>query len=137
MTTAEIRQSEAGALAFGRETYGDSLADAMYLGTFGAIHYFGPTFYDSRISKQVQSFFITYADGKYSFLPAAQFKLDSDDDRKDFERRQHIWWDYIGAIQCAYERGRQQSIRRLKEYNLPTEQIAEYTGLTAEEINAL
>ena len=31
MTTADIRQFEAGALAFGQKTYGDDLADAMYL----------------------------------------------------------------------------------------------------------
>ena len=41
MTTTEIRQLEAGALAFGQKTYGDDLADAMYLGTFSSIHYFG------------------------------------------------------------------------------------------------
>ena len=34
MTTAEIRQLESGALAFGQKTYGNDLADAMYLGTF-------------------------------------------------------------------------------------------------------
>ena len=39
MTTTEIRQLEAGALAFGQKTYGDDLADAMYLGTFNSIHY--------------------------------------------------------------------------------------------------
>jgi len=33
MTTADIRQFEAGALAFGQKTYGDDLANAMYLGT--------------------------------------------------------------------------------------------------------
>ncbi|MBR3472984.1 MAG: hypothetical protein IKO85_08335 [Bacteroidaceae bacterium] len=54
--TADIGQHEAGALAFGRKTYGDDLADAMYLGTFGSIHYFGPVFYDFRISKNVESF---------------------------------------------------------------------------------
>ena len=37
MTTADIRQIEAGALAFGQKTYGDDLADAMYLGTWGAV----------------------------------------------------------------------------------------------------
>ena len=44
MTTADIRQFEAGALAFGQKTYGDDLAFAMYLGTFSTIHYFGPVF---------------------------------------------------------------------------------------------
>ena len=44
MTAADIRQHEAGALTFGRETYGDDFADAMYLGTFNSIHYFGPVF---------------------------------------------------------------------------------------------
>ena len=56
MTTADIRQFEAGALAFGQKTYGDDLADAMYLGTFSTIRYFGPVFYDFRISKNVESF---------------------------------------------------------------------------------
>ena len=41
MTSTEIRQLEAGALVFGQKTYGDDLADAMYLGTFSSIHYFG------------------------------------------------------------------------------------------------
>ena len=95
MTTTEIRQLEAGALVFGQKAYGDDLADAMYLGTFSSIHYFGPVFYDSNKSKQVQSFFITNADGQYCFLPAEQFELCSDTDRKEFERRQHIWWDMI------------------------------------------
>lgn len=55
MTTTEIRQLELGALAFGQKTYGDDLADAIYLGTYSSIHYFGPVFYDSNKSKQVQS----------------------------------------------------------------------------------
>ena len=106
MTTADIRQHEAGALTFGRETYGDDLADAMYLGTFNSIHYFGPVFYDFRISKNIESFFIIWAAGEYRFMSANKFELSSDKDRRDFERRQHIWWDMIGSIQCAYERGR-------------------------------
>ena len=57
MTTTEIRQLESGALAFGQKTYGDDLADAIYLGTYSSIHYFGPVFYDSNKSKQVQSCF--------------------------------------------------------------------------------
>ena len=116
MTTTEIRQLEAGALAFGQKTYGDDLADAMYLGTFSSIHYFGPVFYDSNKSKQVQSFFITNADGQYCFLPAEQFELCSDTDRKEFERRQHIWWDMIGSIQCAYERGKRSCVFNLKKH---------------------
>ena len=106
MTTAEIRNLEAEALAFGKTTFGDDLADAMYLGTFSSVHYFGPVFYDFRKSEQVQSFFIVCGDGKFSFLPAEQFELCSDTEQRDFERRQHIWWDMIGAIQCAFERGR-------------------------------
>ena len=137
MTTADIRQFEAGALAFGQKTYGDDLADAMYLGTFSTIHYFGPVFYDFRISKNVESFFITCADGEFCFLPASQFKLSSDKDRQDYERRQHIWWDMIGSIQCAYERGKCRIARRMKEGGLTAKQIAEATGLTAEEVSHL
>ena len=93
-------------MTFGRETYGDDLADAMYLGTFNSIQYFGPVFYDFRISKNIESFFIIRADGEYRFMSSNKFELSSDKDRRDFERRQHIWWDMIGSIQCAYERGR-------------------------------
>ena len=137
MTTADIRQFEAGALAFGQKTYGDDLADAMYLGTFSTIHYFGPVFYDFRISENVESFFITCSDGEFRFLPASQFELSSDKDRQDYERRQHVWWDMIGSIQCAYERGKRKIARCMKEGGLTPNQIAEATGLTAEEINSL
>lgn len=112
MTTTDIRQLESGALAFGQKTYGDDLALVMYLGTFSSIHYFGPVFYDSNKSKQVRSFFIINTDNRYCFLPAEQFELGSDTDRKEYERRQHIWWDMIGSIQCAYERGRRNSVLR-------------------------
>jgi hypothetical protein len=137
MTTADIRQIEAGALAFGQKTYGDDLADAMYLGTFSTIHYFGPVFYDFRISENVESFFITCADGEFRFLPASQFELSSDKDRQDYERRQHIWWDMIGSIQCAYERGKRKIARRMKAGDMGVEQIAKATGLMAEEIDSL
>lgn len=106
MTTTEIRRLEAEALAYGQKTYDDDLADAIYLGTFNSIHYFGPVFYDSQKSKQVHSFFITCTEGRYSFMREEQFELSSDNDRKEYERRQHIWWDMIGTIQCAYERGK-------------------------------
>lgn len=137
MTTNEIRQLEAGALVFGQKTYGDDLADAMYLGTFGAIHYFGPVFYDSRKSEQVKSFFIVCDDGDFRFLPADQFELSSDEERKEYERRQHIWWDMIGSIQCAYERGRRNSVRRLKNMDMPVEDIAHHIGLTIDEVKKL
>ena len=137
MTTADIRQIEAGALAFGQKTYGDDLADAMYLGTFSTIHYFGPVFYDFRISENVESFFITCSDGEFRFLPASQFELSSDKDRQDYERRQHIWWDMIGSIQCAYERGKRKIARRMKAGDMGVEQIAKATGLMAEEIDSL
>ena len=137
MTTEDIRQIEAGALAFGQKTYGDDLADAMYLGTFSTIHYFGPVFYDFRISENVESFFITCADGEFRFLPASQFELSSDKDRQDYERRQHIWWDMIGSIQCAYERGKRKIARRMKTGDMGVEQIAKATGLMAEEIDSL
>ena len=137
MTTADIRQIEAGALAFGQKTYGDDLADAMYLGTFSTIHYFGPVFYDFRISENVESFFITCADGEFRFLPASQFELSSDKDMQDYERRQHIWWDMIGSIQCAYERGKRKIARRMKAGDMGVEQIAKATGLMAEEIDSL
>ena len=137
MTTADIRQFEAGALAFGQKTYGDDLADAMYLGTFSTIHYFGPVFYDFRISKKVKSFFITCADGEYHFLPAIQFELSSDKERQDYERRQHIWWDMIGSIQCAYEREKRKIARRMKAGGMSVEQIAKATSFMAEEIDSL
>lgn len=137
MTTTEIRQLEAGALAFGQKTYGDDQADAMYLGTFNSIHYFGPVFYDSNKSKQVQSFFITHADGQYRFLPSEQFELCSDTDRKAYERRQHIWWVMIGTIQCAYERGKRNCVHRLKNIDMSAELISKHTGLTVEEVNRL
>ena len=137
MTTFEIRQLEAGALAFGQKTYGDGLADAMYLGTFSSIHYFGPVFYDSNKSKQVQSFFIVCGDGDFSFLPAERFELGSDTERREYERRQHIWWDMIGSIQCAYERGRRDSVRQLESSGCPVEDIAHYAGMTIDEVNKL
>ena len=137
MTTTEIRQLEAEALAFGQNTYGDDLADAMYLGTFSSIHYFGPVFYDSRKSKQVKSFFVVCGDGEFRFLPAEQFELSSDTERKEYERRQHIWWDMIGSIQCAYEKGRRNSIRRLKQMEFPIEDIAHCTGMTIDEVKKL
>ena len=137
MTTTEIRQLEAGALAFGQTTYGDDLADAMYLGTFSSIHYFGPVFYDFRKSEQVKSFFIVCDDGEFSFLPADQFELSSDMERCEYERRQHIWWDMIGSIQCAYERGRRNSVRLLKTTGFPVEDIAHYSGLKIDEVKKL
>lgn len=137
MTTADIRQFEAGALAFGQKTYGDDLADAMYLGTFGSIHYFGPVFYDFRISKNVESFFITYDAGEYHFLPVSQFELNSEKDRENFERRQRIWWDMIGSIQCAYEKGKLKIARRMKAGGINVEMISEVSGLTIEDIKKL
>lgn len=137
MTTNEIRHLEAEALVFGQKTYGDDLADAMYLGTFDAIHYFGPVFYDFRRREQVKSFFIVCGDGKFSFLPAEQFELNSEKDRNEYERRQHIWWDMIGSIECAYERGRRNSVRKLKTHGIPEEDIAHYTGLTIDEVRKL
>ena len=43
----------------------------------------------------------------------------------------------IGSIQCAYERGKRKIARCMKEGGLTPNQIAEATGLTAEEINSL
>ena len=57
---------------------------------------------------------------------------------KDFQRRQHIWWDYIGVIQSAYRRGKHKTMAsQMKTDSMAVEQIAKYTGLTAEEIEAL
>ncbi|MBQ6101044.1 MAG: hypothetical protein IJL04_01995 [Bacteroidales bacterium] len=112
MESAEIKNYENGALAFARDIYGKNLADAMYLGTFGEIHYFGPVFYDSK--KKDKDIFITFSNDQYSILPTDRFRLDTED-RHDFERRQHIWWDYIATLQCAYERGRREAAMRLKQ----------------------
>ena len=113
MESAEIKNYEHGAPAFARDIYGKNLADAMYLGTFGEIHYFGPVFYDSK--KKDQDIFITFSNGQYSILPVDRFRLDTEEDRHDFERRQHIWWDYIATLQCAYERGRREAEEKLKQ----------------------
>lgn len=53
METDEIKKYENEALAFARGIYGNNLADAMYLGTFGETHYFGPVFYDSKDSSTI------------------------------------------------------------------------------------
>ena len=106
--TEDIKQTEQGALEFVRNIYGKKVADAMYLGTFKDISYFGPVFYE-RDEKR-KSFLITYCEGKYDFLLPEKFSLDSDEDVKDFQRRQHIWWDYIGVIQSAYRRGKREAI---------------------------
>jgi hypothetical protein len=75
---------------------------------------------------------------KYHFLPSEKFALDSDEDLKDFERRQHIWWDYNAVIQCAYRRGKRKGIASsMKEKGVAVEVIAKYTGLSAEEIEEL
>ena len=70
-------------------------------------------------------------------MSANKFELSSDKDRRDFERRQHIWWDMIGSIQCACEKERRKIARRMKDDGITTTQIAEANGLTAEEIDGL
>ena len=96
--TEEIKQTEKGALEFAQKVYGEDLADAMYLGTYG----------------------------------------DSDEDLKDFERRQHIWWDYNAVIQSAFRRGKNEGIAsRMKAKGIAIEDIVEITGLNSWVIEAL
>ena len=74
----------------------------------------------------------------YHFLPSEKFALDSDEDMKDFERRQHIWWDYNAVIQSAFRRGKRKGMAsRMKEKGFAVEDIAEITGLNTWEIKAL
>ena len=109
METEEIKKYETGALlAFAKSVYSDDLADAMYLGTFGETHYFGPVFYDSK--KKDQDIFIIFSNNQYGILPTNQFNLKTEEDICDFERRQHIWWDYMATLQCAYERGKRKRV---------------------------
>ena len=81
--TEEIKQAEKGALDFAKNVYGDSLADAMYLGTYGGISYFGLVFYEKDASRP--SFVITDIEGEYHFLSSEEFALDSDKDLKEFD----------------------------------------------------
>jgi hypothetical protein len=134
--TEEIKQTEKGALEFAQKVYGEDLADAMYLGTYGGISYFGPIFYEKDATRP--SFLITYSEREYHFLPSEKFALDSDEDMKDFERRQHIWWDYNAVIQSAYRRGKRKGMAsRMKAKGIAIEDIAEITGLNTWEIEAL
>ena len=132
----EIKQAEKEALTFAKNVYGKALADAMYLGTFKGVSYFGPIFYERDATRK--SFLITYSEDKYDFLLSEKFSLDSDEDLKDFQRRQHIWWDYIGVIQSAYRRGKHEAMAsRMKTDGMAVELISKTTGLTAEEIEGL
>ena len=132
----QVKQAEKEALTFAKNVYGKALADAMYLGTYHGISYFGPIFYERDATRN--SFLITYRENKYDFLPSEKFSLDSDEDLKDFQHRQHIWWDYIGVIQSAYRRGKHEAMAsRMKTDGTAVELIAKNTGLTAEEIEAL
>ena len=57
---------------------------------------------------------------------------------KDFERRQHIWWDYNAVIQSAFRRGKRKGIAsRMKAKGIAIKDIAEITGLNSWEIEAL
>ena len=134
--TEEIKQTEKGALDFAKNVYGDDLPDAMYLGTYGGICYFGLVYYERDATRP--SLVITDSKGEYHFLPSEKFALDSDEDMKDFEKRQHIWWDYNAVIQCAYRRGKNKGIAsRMKANGIAVEIIAEITGLSFREIEAL
>ena len=73
--TEEIKQTEKGALEFAQKVYGEDLADAMYLGTYGGISYFGFVFYEKDATRP--SFLITYSEREYHFLPSEKFALDS------------------------------------------------------------
>jgi hypothetical protein len=81
---------------------------------------------------------ITDSEREYHFLPSEKFAINSDEDMKGFERRQHIWWDYIAVIQSAYRRGKNEGIAsRMKAKGIAVEVIAEITGLNSWEIDAL
>ena len=134
--TEGIKQIEKGALQFAKDIFGKALADAMYLGTFKGVSYFGPIFYERDATRK--SFLITYSEDKYDFLLADKFSLDSDEELKDFQHRQHIWWDYIGVIQSAYRRGKHETMAsRMKTDGTAVELISKTTGLTADEIEGL
>lgn len=125
--TEEIKQTEKGALQFAKGIFDKALADAMYLGTFKGVSYFVPIFYERDATRK--SFLITYCEDKYDFLLSEKFSLDSDIDLKDFQRRQHIWWDYIGVIQSAYRRGKHEAMAsRMKTDGMAVELIAKYTA---------
>ena len=109
----EIKQAEKGALEFAKNDYGEALADAIYLGTYKGVSYFGPVFYEKEDTRD--SFLITYCDERYGYLPSEKFSLDSDDDLKEFEHRQHIWWDLTGVIQCAFRRGKREAYSKLSK----------------------
>ena len=134
--TEEIKQTEKGALEFAQKVYGKALADAMYLGTYVGISYFGLVFYEKDATRP--SLVITDSEGEYHFLPSEKFALDSDEDLKDFEKRQHIWWDYNAVIQSAFRRGKNEGIAsRMKAKGIAIKDIAEITGLNTWEIEAL
>ena len=134
--TEEIKQTEKGALEFAQKVYGEDLADAMYLGTYGGTSYFGLVFYEKDATRP--SLVITDSKGEYHFLPSEEFALDSDEDLKDFEKRQHTWWDYNVVIQSAYRRGKRKGMAsRMKANGIAIEVIAEITGLNSWEIEAL
>ena len=111
--TEEIKQIEKGALEFAKSIFGDALADAIYLGTYGGIGYYGPIFYEEDAT--IPSLLITYCKGEYNFLPIEKLKLDSYEDIKEFERRQLNWWDNIAVIQCAYKRGKREGLAHKKK----------------------
>ncbi len=123
-------------MEFAKNVYGEALADAMYLGTYVGISYFGLVFYEKDATRP--SLVITDSKGEYHFLPSEEFALDSDEDLKDFEKRQHIWWDYNAVIQSAYRRGKRKGMAsRMKANGIAIEVIAEITGVNSWEIEAL
>ena len=108
MMTVDIEYIEKGALEFAKIIYGKALADIMYLGTYNSICYFGPIFYEMDTDRK--SCLITCYKDKYNLLPSEKLLLDSEEDQKEFQRKQLIWWDYIGVIQCAFRRGKRKAI---------------------------
>ena len=140
-----IRKYEKEALAFGREIFGNKLADAVYIKTMGSCQYFGPVFPDARFSKMIKSFLITRTEGKYDFLPSSKLKFENKEEEQSFIRAQGNWWDFIGILRTAFNEGLEErkakenraTAQRMKADGLPVETIAKYTQLTPEEIETL
>jgi hypothetical protein len=108
MITEDYKIVEKDALQFVQNVFGEVVADAFYLGTYKGISYFGPVFYKKDIVKG--GLFITFCEDKFSLIPTDNFSLDSYEEMREFECRQHAWWDYTSIIQCAYNRGKRKAL---------------------------
>ena len=71
----------------------------------------------------------------------ADKKKEPDEERREYEVSVKNYWDYnstmkTAATNASNERAKKIA-RRMKDDGMPVEQIAKYTGLTAEEIEGL